>query len=361
MELSKKDMSFLETYLNGISPVGSEELGQQIWIDYVGEYCDSVVTDAYGTAVALVEGDSIDAPNVVIEAHVDEISWLVNNITEKGLINVIRNGGSDHMITPSKRVKIMTKNGLIDGVFGWPAIHTRKGTDVLPKVENITIDVGCTTKEEVLGLGIHVGCVVVYPDEFMVLNGNRFVGRALDNKIGGFMIATVLKRLKESGIHIPYNLYVVNSVQEEIGLRGAQMIAHSIKPDLVIVTDVCHDSSTPMIKVEIEGDTKIGSGPVIGYAPAIHKSLRDTIIGVAEECGIEFQRLSMSTSTGTDTDAFAYSNGGVPSALISLPLRYMHTTVEMAAKSDVEAVIDLIYNTLRTLDVKGIRHGNTVR
>jgi putative aminopeptidase FrvX len=361
MKLSKKDMSFLETYLNGISPVGSEELGQQIWIDYVGEYCDSVVTDAYGTAVALIEGDSIDSPNVVIEAHVDEISWLVNYITDKGLIHVIRNGGSDHLIAPSKRVKIITNNGLVDGLFGWPAIHTRKGEDTIPKVENITIDVGCSTKEEVLALGIHVGCVVVYPDEFMVLNGNKFVGRSLDNKMGGFMIAMVAKHLKENGVRIPYNLYIVNSVQEEIGLRGAQMISHSIKPDLVIVTDVCHDSSTPMISVEKQGDIKIGCGPVIGYAPAIHKGLRDYITRVAASEDIKFQRLAMSTSTGTDTDAFAYSNGGIPSALISLPLRYMHTTVEMAQQEDVEALINLIYHSLINLDLNSIRNGNSIR
>lgn len=361
MGLNKSELKFLETYLNGYSPVGAEEQGQGIWVDFISEYVDSVVIDTYGTAVAHIEGDSINSPNVVIEAHVDEISWLVNYITDKGLIHVIRNGGSDHLIAPSKRVKIITKDGMVDGLFGWPAIHTRKGEDKIPKVENITIDVGCSTKEEVLALGIHVGCMVVYPDEFMVLNGDKFVGRSLDNKMGGFMIAMVAKYLKQNGVHIPFNLYIVNSVQEEIGLRGAQMITHSIKPDLVIVTDVCHDSSTPMISVEKEGDVKIGCGPVIGYAPAIHKGLREYIIDVATEEHIEFQRLAMSTSTGTDTDAFAYSNGGIPSALISLPLRYMHTTVEMAHQADVEAVINLIYSTLVGLDVKTLIDGNTAR
>ena len=141
-------------------------------------------------------------------------------------------------------------------------------------------------------------------------------------------------------------LYITNSVQEEIGLRGAQMIAETIKPNVAIVTDVTHDTTTPMIDKKKEGHLELGKGPVIAYAPAVQQKLRDLIISTAEKNKIPFQRAAFSRSTGTDTDAFAYSNGGVASALISLPLRYMHTTVEMVHKNDVESVIKLIYNTL---------------
>ncbi len=209
---------------------------------------------------------------------------------------------------------------------------------------------GCNTKEEVLALGVHVGCVITYPDEFHILNKDKFVCRAIDNRAGGFMIAEVARLLHENKKKLPFGLYITNSVQEEIGLRGAEMITHTIKPNVAIVTDVCHDTTTPMIEKKTEGETKMGDGPVITYAPAVQQKLRDLITDTAEENKIPFQRMASSRATGTDTDAFAYSNGGVASALISLPLRYMHTTVEMVHRDDVENVIKLIYETLLKIE-----------
>ena len=347
--LKKSSLDFLEKYLNNASPTGYESEGQKIWMDYLKPYVDEFITDTYGTAVGVINPKA--KYKVVIEGHSDEISWHVNYITNEGLIYVIRNGGSDHQIAPSKRVNIHTKNGIVKGVFGWPAIHTRnRGKEETPKIENIFIDLGCSTKEEVEKLGVHVGCVITYPDEFIVLNENKFVCRALDNRMGGFMIAEVARLLKETKKKLPFGLYITNSVQEEVGLRGAEMITKTIQPNLAIVTDVCHDSTTPMIDKKIEGDTQIGKGPVITYAPAVQNNLRELILNTAEEKKIPFQRLASSRVTGTDTDAFAYSNGGVASALISLPLRYMHTTVEMVHRDDVENVIKLIYETLLKIE-----------
>lgn len=347
--LKKSSLDFLEKYLNNASPTGYESEGQKIWMDYLKPYVDEFITDTYGTAVGIINPKA--EYKVVIEGHSDEISWYVNYITNEGLIYVIRNGGSDHQIAPSKRVNIHTKNGIVKGVFGWPAIHTRnRGKEETPKIENIFIDLGCSTKEEVEKLGVHVGCVITYPDEFIVLNENKFVCRALDNRMGGFMIAEVARLLKENKKKLPFGLYITNSVQEEVGLRGAEMITKTIKPNLAIVTDVCHDSTTPMIDKKIEGDTQIGKGPVVTYAPAVQNNLRELILNTAEEKKIPFQRLASSRVTGTDTDAFAYSNGGVASALISLPLRYMHTTVEMVHRDDVENVIKLIYETLLKIE-----------
>ncbi|NBL65089.1 M20/M25/M40 family metallo-hydrolase [Flavobacterium sp. NST-5] len=348
--LNEKSMAFLENYLNNASPTGYESEGQKIWMDYLKPYVDTFITDTYGTAVGVINPDA--KYKVVIEGHADEISWYVNYITDNGLIYVIRNGGSDHMIAPSKRVNIHTKNGIVKGVFGWPAIHTRNRAKEEPaRIDNIFIDCGCSTKEEVEKLGVHVGCVITYPDEFMILNENKFVCRAIDNRLGGFMIAEVARLLKENKKKLPFGLYITNSVQEEVGLRGAEMITKTIRPNVAIVTDVCHDSTTPMIDEKIEGDTQIGKGPVVTYAPAVQNKLRELILETAEEKKIPFQRLASSRVTGTDTDAFAYSNGGVASALISLPLRYMHTTVEMVHKDDVENVIKLIYESV--LKIKG--------
>ena len=345
--LNKKSLTFLEKYLNNAAPTGYEWEGQKIWMDYLQPYVDDFITDTYGTAVGVINPEA--NYKVVIEGHADEISWYVNYITDNGLIYVIRNGGSDHQIAASKRVNIHTKNGIVKGVFGWPAIHTRKkngSEEQSPSLENICIDVGCTTKKEVLDLGVHVGCVITYPDEFFVLNDNKFVCRALDNRMGGFMIAEVARLLKENKKKLDFGLYVTNSVQEEIGLRGAQMITERIQPNVAIVTDVCHDTTTPMIEKKTQGETKIGDGPVISYAPAVQNKLRELLIDTAEKNKIPFQRMASSRMTGTDTDAFAYSNGGVASALISLPLRYMHTTVEMVHRDDVENVIKLIYESI---------------
>ncbi len=343
--LNESSVAFLEKYLNNASPTGYEASGQKIWMDYLKPYVDEFITDTYGTAVGVINPSA--KYKVVIEGHADEISWYVNYITDNGLIYVIRNGGSDHQIAPSKRVNIHTKNGIVKGVFGWPAIHTRKAAnEETPKLDNIFIDCGCSTKEEVEKLGVHVGCVITYPDEFMILNNDKFVCRAIDNRMGGFMIAEVARLLHENKKTLPFGLYITNSVQEEVGLRGAEMITKTIRPNVAIVTDVCHDTTTPMIEKKTEGEIKMGSGPVITYAPAVQQNLRELIISAAENNKIPFQRLASSRVTGTDTDAFAYSNGGVASALISLPLRYMHTTVEMVHRQDVENVIKLIYESL---------------
>lgn len=346
--LTQNSIDFLEKYLNNPAPTGYEWEGQKLWMNYLEPYVEEFITDTYGTAVGVINPKA--KYKVVIEGHADEISWYVNYITDDGLIYVIRNGGSDHQIAASKRVNIHTKNGIVKGVFGWPAIHTRnKEKEEAPKLENICIDVGCSTKEEVEALGVHVGCVITYPDEFFILNKNKFVSRAIDNRIGGFMIAEVARLLKENKKKLPFGLYITNSVQEEIGLRGAEMITHRIKPNIAIVTDVCHDTTTPMIDKKKEGLTKIGAGPVISYAPAVQNKLRAHLIETAEKNEIPFQRMAASRMTGTDTDAFAYSNGGVASALISLPLRYMHTTVEMVHKEDVENVIRLIYQSILSI------------
>jgi putative aminopeptidase FrvX len=346
--LDKKAITFLENYLNNAEPTGYESGGQKIWMEYLKPYVDEFITDIYGTAVGVINPKA--KYKVVIEGHSDEISWYVNYISDNGLIYVIRNGGSDHQIAPSKWVNIHTKKGIVKGVFGWPAIHTRKaGKENPPQLDNIFIDIGAKDKKEVEKLGVHVGCVITYPDEFHVLNKDKFVCRAIDNRAGGFMIAQVARLLSENKVTLPFGLYITNSVQEEIGLRGAEMISQTIKPDVALVTDVCHDTTTPMINKKTEGHTEIGKGPVISYAPAVQNNLRERIIETAEKKKIPFQRLASSRFTGTDTDAFAYSNGGVASALISLPLRYMHTTVETVHRKDVENVIQLMYETLLTI------------
>jgi putative aminopeptidase FrvX len=342
---------FLEKYINNASPTGFEAEGQKLWLNYIRPYIDEYFVDNYGTVVGVINPKA--EFKVVIEAHADEISGFVSYITEDGFIYVRRNGGSDHQIAPSKRVNIHTKNGVVKAVFGWPAIHTREaGKEEAPSMKNICLDCGARTKKEVTEMGIHPGCVITYEDEFIKLNNRYYVGRALDNRVGGFMIAQVARLLKENKVKLPFGLYIVNAVQEEVGLRGAEMIAARIKPNVAIITDVCHDTTTPGINKIVEGDYACGRGPVVTFGPAVHNILLQIIRDTAEKKDIPLQLDAASRATGTDTDAFAYSNGGVPSALISLALRYMHTTVEAVDIKDTEQVIQLIYATLQEITPK---------
>lgn len=345
----ENNIKFLYEYLNNASPTGFESTGQQIWLDYLKPYIDENIVDVYGTAVGVVNPGK--EYKVVIEAHSDEISWFVNYITDSGYIYVRRNGGSDHQIAPSMRVNLHTrKNGIVKGIFGWPAIHVRDSAkEETPSLKNIFIDVGASTKAEVEAMGIHVGTVATFEDGLMELNEKFYVGRALDNRIGGYIIAEVARKLKENKVELPYTLYVVNAVQEEIGLRGSEMISRRLKPDVAVVIDVTHDTQSPMYDKKKDGDISCGKGPTLSYGPAVQNNLLNMIMDLAEEKKIPFQRAAVSRSTGTDTDSFAYSAEGVASALISLPQKYMHTTVEMVHKDDVQACIDLYYEFLLNL------------
>lgn len=345
----EKSIDFLYKYLNNASPTGREESGQKLWLDYLQPFVDEYDTDHYGSAFGIINPGQ--KQRIVIEAHADEISWFINYITKDGFLHVIRNGGSDNETAPGQKVLIHTPSGVIKGVFGWPAIHTRRGKSATkPDIHNLFIDVGADSKEEVENMGIHVGCMVTYPNELDFHNEKYYVGRALDNRMGGFCIAQVARLIHENKIELPYSLYIVNAVQEEVGLRGAQMIAERIKPHAAIVTDVTHDTGTPHMNTKKQGDVKCGKGPAITYGPAVHYKLLDLIFQAAEDNNIQIQREAASRSTGTDTDAFAYSNEGVPSALISLPLRYMHTPVESAHQKDIEDVIRLIYYSLQQIE-----------
>ena len=352
--LTESSFNFLKNYLNNASPVGFETSGQKIWLEYLKPFVDTYFTDPYGTAVGVINPEA--KFKVVIEAHADEISWFVNYVNPEGLLYLKKNGGVDQQIAPAQRVIIHGKKGPVKAVFGWPAIHTRLNNpdqkELLPRLDNLFLDCGAKNKKEVEQLGIHVGAVVTYKDGFDELANGFYIARAFDNRVGGFMIAEVARILKENKKKLPFGLYVVNAVQEEIGLRGAEMIARRIKPDIAIVTDVTHDSTTPMISKIVEGEIACSKGPSLAYAPAIHNKLLSLVEDIARKKKIPVQWRTLSRTTGTDTDSFAYANDGCPSVLISIPLRYMHTPVEMLHRDDIENTIKLIYETLLTLTPK---------
>ena len=341
---------FLYEYLNAYSPVAQESEGQKVWTDYLYKYVDEIHHDHYGTAYGVIKSGVKNAKKVVIEAHCDEISWMISHIDSDGYVYVVRHGGSDQQIAPSKTVAIHTrKNGRIKGVFGWPAVHVRKGKEQAPSLDNIFIDVAAHSKDEASEMGIEVGNIVTFDDRLFEM-GDYYVGKALDNKIGGYIIAEVTRRLVEQKIKLPYDLYIVNSVQEEVGLYGARMIANRIKPDVALVTDVCHITKSPMYNVKKDCETIGGNGCAIEHTAQNHRQLIEMFRECDDENDIKYQ-LTIG-SYGNDTMGFFLADGGIPTAIIATPLKYMHTTVEMAHKDDVESVIKMYIQSLKVLDKK---------
>lgn len=345
--ITEEDIQWIKRYIETPSPSGNERKGQELWLNYIKPFVDDTFDDVYGNVVGIINPQ--EKIKVVIEAHADEIAWYVHTISKNGFIHVAKTGGTDAGVAPSQRVYIHTDQGLVEGIFGWPAIHTRPGAGPTPTESTVFIDCGCSSKKEVEDLGVQVGDLITYQCALSILNKNYFVGRAQDNRMGGFIIATVVRLIRQHRVTLPYTLYIVNSVQEENGLRGAGMIAHTLKPDCAIVTDANHATDIPMVKKNEAGNIELGKGPSIIKAPPVHSVLRRLLMNAAKENEIPFQLAVSSKKTGTDADSFAYTLGGIPSCLLSLPLRYMHTTVETSHRNDIENLIWLMYQSLQRI------------
>ena len=360
----KKNKEFLYNYLNAYAPVAQEAEGQQIWSDYIKPYVDFLKQDAYGTSYGVLkrklrkyETLNVNTHKVVIEAHCDEIAWIITNIEKTGMIRVKRHGGSDNMIAPSKTVMIHTHDGKkVRGVFGWPAIHTRKEyTSMGYDQHELWVDCGLKNKASVLEAGVEVGNLITFDTQLEEI-GDYYVGRSLDNKIGGYIIAEALRTIVKKGIKLPYDLYVVNSVQEEVGLHGAKKIAKELKADLALVHDVCHNTNTPKIDKAKDGDNKGGLGPCLEYTAQNHREINKMLREIAKDKKIPVQ-LTVG-SMGNDTMAFFMEN--TPTAILATPLKYMHTTVEMAHKKDVDACIKLFVAFLKALTPQKINEINNL-
>ena len=359
----KKNKEFLYNYLNAYSPVAQETEGQTIWTDYIRPLVDgNVKIDAYGTAYGVLRrsiksGDSIPkwTPKVVIEAHCDEIAWIITNIDSDGMIRVKRHGGSDNMIAPSKTVMIHTHGGKkLRGFFGWPAIHTRKEyTSMGYNQEELWVDMGLKDKKAVMDAGVEIGNLITFDTQLEEI-GDYYVGRSLDNKIGGYIIAEALRKIVEDDIKLSYDLYVVNSVQEEVGLHGATLIAKTLQADLALVHDVCHNTNTPKIDKAKDGDNIGGNGPCLEYTAQNHRKINSMLREVAKESKIPVQ-LTVG-SMGNDTMAFFLEN--TPTAILATPLKYMHTTVESAHKDDIKNCIKLFVEFLKALTPEKIKEIN---
>lgn len=376
--ITPEAVSLLETFINTPSVTGYEQPGQGIWMQEMKKISDRVERDAYGSAAAFLKAGgeqgtgkqgsaeedagkkgSKDAKKgadqgpltVMIEAHCDEIGLVVQHIAENGFITLNRIGGSDSTIARARRVYIHGRKGTVFGVTGHTAIHlqdTKNGGGKEPSWKEIYADIGATSREEALEM-VQIGDAATYADQFEQLNEQIVVGRALDNRIGGFILHQVFTLLRASGDRLKVNVIALNAVQEEVGGYGARMMSYRLMPDIALVTDVTHATDIPGIDQRAHGQVSLGKGPSVQHGGANHPTVVKQLEKAAGKAGVALQHEATSVRTGTDTDSIFHQKGGIPSALVSIPLRYMHSPVEMAHLGDVEGCVRLITQWILSL------------
>ena len=336
-----ESLEFLRRLVNTPSPVGHEVRGQRVWLDYAKQFADETFSDAYGNCVAVLNKGG--SPRLMLAGHADEIAMAVNYIDDNGYIYVRKMGGIDAAITKAQRVVIHTRNGPVKGVVGNVAPHLMKleGEPKPPKIHDLFIDIGVGKRNEAEKL-VRIGDPITLVDEFDILRGDLAVARAFDNRIGTFAVAESLRLLKESKGKLHAEVCAVSNVQEEVGLLGARQIAYSLKPDIALVVDVTHATDYPTVSKTQHGDVKVGKGPALTHGGCNHPEVVARIESVAKAKKIPLQHEAMSSTSGTDTDAIFWTRGGIASALISLPNRYMHSPVEVVSLKDLELIPRLL-------------------
>ena len=334
-------LNFLRKLVNTPSPVGHETRGQRVWLDYAKQFADETFSDAYGNCVAVLNKGG--SPRIMLAAHADEIAMSVNYIDDNGYLYVRKMGGVDAAITKAQRVIIHTKNGPVKGVVGNVAPHltSHDGDSKRPKIHDIFIDIGVSTRAAVEKL-LRIGDPITLADEFDILRGDLAVARAFDNRIGTFAVAEALRLLADSKGKLKAEVCAVSNVQEEVGLLGARQIAYSLKPDIALVVDVTHATDYPTVSKTQHGDIKVGSGPTVTHGGCNHPDVVARVEAVAKAKKISLQHEAMSSTSGTDTDVIFWTRGGIASALISLPNRYMHSPVEVVSLKDLEQIPQLL-------------------
>lgn len=336
-----ESLVFLKTLVNTPSPVGYETRGQRVWLDYARQFADETFSDAYGNCVAVLNKGG--SPRLMLAGHADEIAMAVNYINDEGYIYVRKLGGVDAAITKAQRVVVHTRGGPVKGVVGNVAPHLKKEEDEPkpPKMHDLFIDIGVGTRKEAERL-VRIGDPITLSDEFDVLRNDLVVARAFDNRVGTFAVAEALRRLRASKAKLAAEVCAVSNVQEEVGLLGARQIAYSLKPDVALVVDVTHATDYPTVNKAQHGEVKIGRGPTITHGGCNHPEVVARLEAVAKARRIPLQHEAMSNTSGTDTDAIFWTRGGIASALISLPNRYMHSPVELVSLKDLEMIPELL-------------------
>lgn len=351
--MRKESLKFLQQLLDAPSPSGYEQPAQRVFREYVAPFCDELTTDVMGNVFARIAGKGKDLPRVMIVGHTDEIGLQIKYIDDRGFLYFAAVGGVDAHLTPGKRVNIHTAKGSLTGVIGKKPIHLMdaKDRDTVVKLESQYIDIGAGDKKEAQKL-VRIGDAVTFDSSFTRLHGDRVASRGFDDKAGCFVVAEVLRLVKAGGRKLDVDLYGVSSVQEEIGLRGGTTSSYTVNPDVGICVEVDFATDQPDVEKKHNGEVSLGKGPILTRGANINPPLFELLSSTAEKEKIAVQMTANPRGTGTDANVMQISRGGVATALVKIPLRYMHTPVETVSLGDLEAAAKLIVAALGRIRIK---------
>jgi endoglucanase len=331
----------LQRLLTAPGPPGHEGIPARVWREAAEGFADEVTTDKLGTTVARVNGAG-DHPLMAVVGHIDEIALLVSHVSDKGFLHVVQSGGWDAQVLVGQRVEILTRDGVVPGVVGRKPPHLTDAEERKKAVplKGLHVDIGAKDGDEARSM-VSPGDQAVIAAEPLELPNGRVASRALDNRLGVFVAIEVARRVKEAGGNAG-PVCGVAAVQEEIGAHGARVMAYELEPDLAVVVDVTHATDAPGVDPGELGDHGLGSGPVITRGAIVSRAANDLLDEVAKAEGIDCATEASGRTTGTDADAVHFSRTGVATAIVSIPLRYMHSPVELVDLADVEATISLL-------------------
>ncbi len=344
--MRKESFDFLRKMVAAPSPSGYEQPAQRVFREYVAPFAQ-VTTDIMGNVHAFVKGLRQKSPRVMLIGHSDEIGFQVKYIDDNGFLYFSAIGGVDPHLTPGQRVHIHCRNGVVFGVVGKKPIHLMeaKDRDTVVKLDSQYIDIGAENKKTAEQL-VLVGDPVTFAGGLEKLHGDRVTSRGFDDKAGSFVVAEVLRYVTESTKKLPIDLYGVSSVQEEVGLRGGVTSSYTVNPDIGICVEVDFCTDQPDVERKHNGEVGLGKGPILPRGPNINPPLFELLADTAKREKIPVQFTGIPKASGTDANVMQISRGGMATALVKIPLRYMHTPVEVLSLSDLDNAIKLIAATL---------------
>ncbi len=350
--IATDDASFLARLLDAPGPSGFELPAARVWRSEAEMFADRVDVDVGGNSIALLNPDG--GPRVMLAGHVDEIGLIITHIDEEGYLYFDGIGGWDSQVLVGQRVRLLGRDGEVPGVIGKKPIHLMKQDerDKVSKIADLWIDVGVGDRKGVEGLGLRVGDPAVIDARMLRLAGDRIVSRAIDNRIGAFVVLEALRILAQREPRAGACVAAVATTQEEIAYHGggARTSAHRISPDIALVVDVTFAADAPQIEKKQVGDHRLGGGPVLGRGSVIHPLVFERLSTVADKSGISYSIQANARATYTDADAIHLSRDGVATGVVSVPNRYMHSPSEMVSLADLEAAARLLAEFVISLD-----------
>lgn len=344
--MNRESYSFLKTLMQQPSPSGFEVPAQKVIRERMKSFADKVTTDVHGNVIGVLNEKA--AMKIMLAGHVDEIGLMITHVDNNGYLYFAVIGGCDPAVLISQRVCILASRGMVRGVVGRKPIHmmdqAERGKEI--KLDDLWIDIGAKDRKDALK-AVGVGDPVVIVPDFIELRNGLVSSRAFDDRVGAWVVAEVLRAL--SGKKIRVAVYAVSTVQEEVGLRGAITSAYAVKPDAGIAVDVGFASDFPAGEPKKTGEIALGKGPILHAGANINPIFGRMLCDTARKKGIKYQMQAEPRATGTDANAMQLARGGSAAALISIPNRYMHTSVEVVALADLEAAVALITETILSM------------